>query len=90
MSLCQTYFPDYDDVLPVISGFTDSSYGNDSCPSIHNASLNLTIHCDYSDESKRECAGCARYSVSDETGYPVLATDDLSDVFSFVVGKSEQ
>lgn len=80
----RTLFPDYDDVLPTIAGFNDSSYGNDSCPSIHNADLNLTIMCDYADASKRECDGCARYSVSDADGMPVFESDDLSEVVEFV------
>jgi len=79
------YFPDYDDTLPLIDGFADSSYGNDSCPSIHNADLNLTIMCDYKDASKRECDGLSRYSVSDADGMPVFESDDLSEVIAFVV-----
>lgn len=50
---CATLFPDYDAQLPTIDGFADSSYGNDTCPSIHNETLGLTIHCDYADEAKR-------------------------------------
>jgi hypothetical protein len=56
------YFPDYDDTLPTIDGFVDASYGNDTCPSIHNEALGLTIHCDYKDEAKRENEGCTRYA----------------------------
>jgi hypothetical protein len=78
------YFPDYDDTLPQIAGFADASYVNDTCPSIHSEELGLTIHCDYKDEAKRETAGGPRYSVSDDCGMPVLATDNLDDVLAFI------
>ena len=79
-----TYFPDYDDELPAIDGFVDSSYGNDTCPSIHNETLGLTIHCDYKDEAKREVGGLTRYSVSDAGGDPLLDSDDFAEVLAFV------
>lgn len=81
----QILFPDYDDTLPVIDGFADSSYGNDTCPSIYSDVLGLTIHCDYKDESKRENGGLTRYGVSlEDTGESLLETDDFSDVLAFV------
>ena len=79
-----TYFPDYDDVLPTIDGFADSSYGNDTCPSLYSEALQLTIHCDYKDEAKREIEGCTRYGVSDADGESLLETDDLAEVLAFV------
>ena len=79
-----TYFPDYDDELPAIDGFVDSSYGNDTCPSIHSETLGLTIHCDYKDEAKREVGGLTRYSISDAGGDPLLDSDDLAEVLAFV------
>lgn len=79
-----TYFPDYDDTLPTIAGFADSSWGNDTCPSIHSETLGLTIHCDYADEAKREIEGCTRYGVSDVDGESLLETDDLAEVLAFV------
>jgi hypothetical protein len=81
---CATLFPDYDDVLPIIDGFVDSSYGNDTCPSIHNETLGLTIHCDYKDDAKREIEGCTRYGISDAGGDSLLETDDLAEVLAFV------
>jgi len=81
---CATLFPDYDDVLPTIDGFADSSYGNDTCPSIHNETLGLTIHCDYADEAKREIGGCSRYGVSDAGGDSLLETDSLAAVLAFI------
>jgi len=78
------HFPDYDDVLPTIDGFVDSSWGNDACPSIHSETLGLTIHCDYKDASKREIDGCTRYGISDSGGDSLLETDDLAEVLAFV------
>jgi hypothetical protein len=78
------YFQDYDDTLPQIDGFVDASYGNDTCPSLFSEKLYLTVHCDYKDEAKRETAGGTRYSVSDDCGMPVLATDNLDDVLAFI------
>ena len=80
-----TYFPDYDDTLPQIAGFVDSSYGNDTCPSIHSAALGLTIHCDYKDDDLRECGGLTRYGVCNEdSSEPLLETDSLAEVLAFV------
>ena len=78
------YFPDYDDVLPTIAGFVDSSYGNDLCPSIYSDAQKLRIYCDYKDETKREGCGM-RYNVTIDDGTEaLLETDDLADVLAFV------
>ena len=78
------YFPDYDDTLPQIAGFVDSSYGNDLCPSIYSETLELRIYCDYKSEAKREGCGM-RYNVTiDDRGEALLETDDLADVLAFV------
>jgi hypothetical protein len=78
------YFPDYDDTLPKIAGFVDSSYGNDTCPSIYSESLGLLIYCDYKDETKRESCGL-RYGVTlEDNGDNLLATDSLAEVLAFV------
>ena len=80
-----TYFPDYDDTLPKIDGFVDSSYGNDTCPSIYSKSLGLLIHCDYKDETKREIEGSTRYGIScEDTGDSLLETDSLAEILAFV------
>jgi len=78
------YFPDYDDTLPQIAGFVDSSYGNDLCPSIYSETLELRIYCDYKSEAKREGCGM-RYNVTIDDGTEaLLETDDLADVLAFV------
>lgn len=79
-----TFFPDYDDTLPIIDGFIDASYGNDTCPSIYSEALQLTVHCDYADVAKREIEGCTRYGISDAGGDSLLETDDLAEVLAFV------
>ena len=81
---CATLFPDYDDVLPTIDGFIDASYGNDTCPSIHNETLGLTIHCDYADDTKREIGGCSRYGISNIDGQWLFDADDIADVLAFI------
>jgi hypothetical protein len=79
-----TLFPDYDDVLPTIDGFIDASYGNDTCPSLYSEALQLTVHCDYKDEAKREIDGCTRYGISDAGGDSLLETDSLDAVLAFI------
>lgn len=81
------YFADYDDSLPVIAGFVDCSYGNDTCPSIYSASLGITIYCDYANPAKRECCG-ERYSVSNDNGEILLSTDNLQVVRDLIAAKS--
>jgi len=78
------YFPDYDDQLPTIAGFVDSSYGNDLCPSIYSETLGLRIYCDYKSEAKREGCGM-RYNITIDDGTEaLLETDDLAEVLAFV------
>jgi hypothetical protein len=86
---CATLFPDYDDQLPTIDGFADSSYGNDTCPSIHNETLGLTIHCDYADNTKREIGGCSRYGISNTDGQWLFDCDDIDAVLAFIADYDE-
>jgi hypothetical protein len=81
---CKLYFPDFDDTLPTIDGFVDSSWGNDACPSIYSETLGLMIYCDYVDESKREGYN-SRYTINlDDCTEALLETDDLAEVLAFV------
>jgi hypothetical protein len=79
-----TFFPDYDDVLPIIEGFIDASYGNDTCPSLYSEALQLTVHCDYADDTKREIGGCSRYGISNTDGQWLFDADDIDAVLAFV------
>lgn len=89
-------FPDYDDTLPELEGFTDSSWRNDACPSISreidpDTAANpkvLTIFVDYKDPSLRENDEQGyRYAVvifspyaGDKTMETLLATSHWSEV----------
>lgn len=66
-------FPDYDDTLPALEGFADSSWRQDACPSlskevsvvpeVSNPPV-LTVFVDYKDPSLREqCDQGFRYAV---------------------------
>jgi hypothetical protein len=50
-------FPDYDDTLPSLEGFSDCSYKNDTCPSIHkemDKDIYLVLYCDYKNPNLSE------------------------------------
>ena len=50
-------FPDYDDVLLVPKGWTDSSSPKDSCPSIMDKNKIIKIFQDYKEPSRRKDYG---------------------------------
>ena len=56
----KTEFPRYDDVLPKIKGFTDSSWHNDACPSlmrhIDKTGTFIQIFCDYKNKEESDFA----------------------------------
>jgi hypothetical protein len=57
MSLVKSAFPRYDDTLPVIEGFSDYSYKNDTCPCIGkevNKDEYIMVYCDYKNPNKSE------------------------------------
>ena len=53
-------FPRYDDELPTLEGFSDSSWHNDACPSItkhiDDKGTFIQIFCDYKDKSQGDFA----------------------------------
>jgi len=75
-------FPNFDDELPMIEGWEDSSWRADSCPSISrpvpstHQELDLQIYVDYKDPALREHPGILRYSLLDVRGN---WTDEESD-----------
>ena len=82
---CKTEFPDFPDSdMPAIpAGFEDSSWHNDACPSMRNATLQLLIWINYSDPEKQETLGWPRFLVvdeNDERGEATLETDDWNEV----------
>jgi len=56
----KTEFPRYDDELPTLKGFTDSSWHNDACPSlmkhIDEIGTFIQIFCDYKDQEESDFA----------------------------------
>ena len=52
-------FPDYDDTLPTLEGFSDSSWHNDACPSLGKELPNgdfLSVFIDYKDKERSDFA----------------------------------
>ena len=75
MSLIEYAFPDYDDTLPVIEGFSDYSYKNDACPCIGKEIGEheyILVFCDYKNKNKSEC-----HNPSDEVYYRFCVMLDL-------------
>lgn len=61
-------FPSYDGTLPELKGWTDSSWHNDTCPSLIRRQADefgtvfMRIFCEYVDPRKREPEGCKRFT----------------------------
>ncbi len=49
-----TEFPNFDDELPEIEGFVDTSYHHDVCPSLTNKELGLQLFVDYANPEASE------------------------------------
>ena len=91
-------FPDFDDELPEIDGFKDSSWHNDAMPSLINEVLHLHLFVDYADPDLSEFqearrSGRPRYFLSrltEDNDWPVenepsLAQgDDLAAVLEAI------
>ena len=84
-------FPDYDDTLPMIDGFVDSSWHNDVCPSIcekdnTDEDTCLYIFIDYKNPSLRECVNDHRYTLSlgYGTGDYLFSTDNWDEMVGVV------
>jgi hypothetical protein len=93
MSLVKEAFPNYDDVLPMLEGFEDCSYKNDSCPSISKElgeEIRLMLYCDYKNKYKREDREGFRYCLSFEMSMILcnskilLLSDDIMEVKRFI------
>jgi hypothetical protein len=89
-------FPNFDDVLPSIEGFSDSSWKNDSCPSLSKELDNgdsLIVYIDYKDKSLSDFWDLSeteykRYSLSlyrDSGEYEsLLLSNDLSEIEQYI------
>jgi hypothetical protein len=79
-------FPDYPEAdfpVELPEGFSDTSWKNDSCPSMESNSLLLRVWIDYADVSQREHQNGFRYIIldsEDEDANPILETDSWSEV----------
>ena len=70
-------------------GFSDSSYGNDMCPSIANDDLDLQIFIDAKDPEDREESSYARFSVIHaseygECGNTLFESESFEDVLVYI------
>ena len=95
MSDYKVAFPNYDDVLPSLHGFHDSSWKDDSCPSITKilrGGYYIVIYCDYKNPNLSDWGSkdYKRYSVvvgNDEfygNGKYVLQSNNWSEVKGLV------
>jgi hypothetical protein len=84
MSHYLTEFPDYDAQLPMINGFVDDSWHNDTCPSLFNAVHNLKLWCEYASPALRN--GAKRFilyyqDIEESTNdLLILESDSLDDI----------
>lgn len=80
----QTEFPDFDPTtMPaILASWTDTSYGNDACPSFAPAD-DWRVFVDYADPAQREFAGVRFVVICDLNCTADLETDDWSEVLAF-------
>ena len=86
-------FPNYDDVLPMLEGFYDQSYKNDSCPSIHKQiykDIYLVLYCDYKNINRRDNPNGFRYQLALDmpmllcNSKILLLSDNIMEVKHFI------
>jgi hypothetical protein len=90
-------FPHYDDTLPTLEGFYDSSWHNDACPSITKdlgGEKYLQVFCDYKNKELSDFAdlvdGYARFSVcyqnheEDLNGQYLFESNDWAEIEKFI------
>ena len=82
---CKQAFPDFDSDIRafLLPGWLDSSYKNDTCPSVYHEETGATIHIDYVDEAKREQPGWTRFTLSLDSDVYADA-DSIADVFKWL------
>jgi hypothetical protein len=69
----QTEFPDFPEAtMPAMfSGFEDTSWHNDACPSFEHDGLGLRLHVDYADKAMSEIPNGSRFGL-----YQLVRCDD--------------
>jgi hypothetical protein len=89
----QTEFPDYPvadmPAMPTHGDFIDTSWHNDTCPSIASDPLGLHIWIDFADKLLREFKDGRRFIVVRQehgikTGDTVIETDDWEEVLGVI------
>ena len=79
-------FPEYDDVLTIPRGWTDTSWHNNACPSIAkeitSKKLSVVIWCDYKNPSMRDFNNGQQFAVSIQT-LDELGEDHFEPMGSF-------
>ena len=72
-------FTDYplSDFPPIPSGWVETSWRNDACPSFQFVAdgETLRVFIDYADADRRECPSVPRFGLTTEDGCPVFETD---------------
>jgi hypothetical protein len=89
-------FPEFDDTLPTLEGFSDSSWHNDACPSLSKELPNgdfICVFIDYKDKERSDFADLegdsyARFRVGNHTvsgEYENLfQSNDWADIEKFI------
>lgn len=96
-----TEFPDFDDELPVIEGFKDASWCNETCPAMIDEELHLHLFVDYKDPQRSEfpedrmSGELGRYTLKrlTEDNYVMETMDDVvidTSDFDQVLAKIEE
>lgn len=87
-------FPNYDDTLPTLEGFYDTSWHNDLCPAITNADnvsedKVVTVFCDWKDINQREWQD-PRFTVYFNNNYEdvIFQSENFEDIRAFIKSKS--
>ncbi len=82
-------------LLALGSGWEDTSWHNDSCPTFVHEELGLRLWVDAEKDADREWNGMSRFAVSetDEEGSenePLLRTDSVNEVLTFLQQMSKE
>jgi hypothetical protein len=89
MSDYKSEFPNYDDTLTLPTGWVDTSWHNDACPSFQKVFGDVTfrIYCDYKDMELRENPSWTRFGVyvEDEVNFECIGQfETLEEALDFV------
>ena len=85
----RTEFEDFDDtdrflaLLARLPGFVDSSWGNDTCPSMTHEAAKLIVWFDFADYDMRELGSHCQFTV--DTTECLLETNDVEAVVLYVL-----